>query len=618
MPRYRTNNVNVRGSMGRLNLNSRTGSSASARREGQRAFTRGPRGIHDGLSAPGRAASGTKGAIDTAEDDDDLQEGAESQLEDSLAKGAKKGTRTPRRGRKNAALRGGAGRVDAKRRGPAPGPRPTREGASLTRGKRAPGAVGSARKGTLGRGASSSAKGGLAAANKRAATRRVRKAAQKKARQVGGLAGLPTTPSGAINGAGRTATGAVRAAQLAVQAAHAAASTVRLVIAAVSAISSPPVLLTIVALVVALAAVAALIAIIPGSGEEAQKEEAIICEDGAAAVTADISNLPLSAAGYRGEQLSNAAIIIQAAKDSGLGRDAQLVGLITAMQESNLGANPAIALPNGDGDAGVFQQRQLDGWYGSLEEVTNPTYAAKAFFNGVTAEKPGDYGSVGGGPGYGRIPGLKDIDGWESMAPGDAAQRVQRSAHPDEYAKHVDSANELLNALGGTEVNLADGGGVAGCGTGVGGEATGKVADVIASAKSMLDLGLTYRLGGGTQDGPTGGTIDCSAFTSHAWKSGAGIDIGRSAQDQWNNLAASRVSVSEIQPGDLIFEAWGRRGAVGDPNAVSHVGMYIGNGQMIESSRSKNGPAISPARLDGDQLVGVARPQATDTEEDAS
>ena len=57
---------------------------------------------------------------------------------------------------------------------------------------------------------------------------------------------------------------------------------------------------------------------------------------------------------------------------------------------------------------------------------------------------------------------------------------------------------------------------------------------------------------------------------------------------------------------------------MGDPNAVSHVGMYIGNGQMIESSRSKNGPAISPARLDGDQLVGVARPQATDTEEDAS
>ena len=58
--------------------------------------------------------------------------------------------------------------------------------------------------------------------------------------------------------------------------------------------------------------------------------------------------------------------------------------------------------------------------------------------------------------------------------------------------------------------------------------------------------------------------------------SGAGIDIGRSAQDQWNNLAAYRVTSIEIQPGDLIFEAWGRRGPSGDPNSVSHVAMYIG------------------------------------------
>lgn len=345
-----------------------------------------------------------------------------------------------------------------------------------------------------------------------------------------------------------------------------------------------------------------------GISVQAASSSTSTCSSGAApAIT--IGDLP-AVDGFSSTQVKNGAIIAQAAKDAGLDRRAQLIGIITGMQESQLGDDPSSKLPNGDGDAGVFQQRTYDGWYGSLEMVNDTGYAAKVFFEGVTAKSSGDYGSVGGGSGYGHIPGLKDIKGWEAMTPTIAASEVQRPAeqYRGEYAKHTDDANRLLNALSGVDVDLSSTDTTGGCADG--GAVNGNVESVIEKAKGLLSQDLNYGLGSGDQNGPTGGAIDCSAFTSYAWKSGASVDIGRSAQDQWNNLAASRVNVDEIQPGDLIFEAWGRRGPTGDPNSVSHVAMYIGDGQMIESSRSKNGPTISNARLEGAQFVGIARPTA--------
>src|SRR5918997_2477315 len=91
---------------------------------------------------------------------------------------------------------------------------------------------------------------------------------------------------------------------------------------------------------------------------------------------------------------------------------AVLVALVTAKQESQLGAYPGIERPNGDGDAGVFQQRQKPGWYGTLDQVTKVGYAAGVFLRGkvVTAADvaaPRRAGSIPAGPvGY-TIPGLQ-------------------------------------------------------------------------------------------------------------------------------------------------------------------------------------------------------------------
>lgn len=389
-------------------------------------------------------------------------------------------------------------------------------------------------------------------------------------------------------------------------AASAAAHAVAAIIGTKLAIAFAVILAVVLVLILILSA-------IPGMGRQAEQEEQASCFTGSAPVAADIDNLPV-VAGFTAPQITVGATIAQTAQEAGLGREAQLVGLITAMQESDLGANPAALVPNSDGDAGPFQQRTLNTWYGSPDQVLSARYASEAFFLGVTAKKPGDYGSAGGGEGYGHLPGLVDINGWESLQPTEAAQAVQRSAYPDAYAPHLASANVLLNALDGTEVDLTQTGIIAACAAGIGGEATGQTKDVVAAAQALLPLGLTYRLGAGDQNGPSGGSIDCSSLTSSAWKAGAGIDIGRSAQDQRNNLAAYNVLPQDIQPGDLIFEAWGRLGPIGDSGSVSHVAMYIGNGQMIEASRSRNGPVLSAARLKGPQFIGISRPPSQETE----
>ncbi|MGP5099065.1 C40 family peptidase [Brachybacterium alimentarium] len=364
-------------------------------------------------------------------------------------------------------------------------------------------------------------------------------------------------------------------------------------------------------------------------GDEDDKEEtaasASACAPGAAAIEVNVSNLPDEVAGYSGDALSNAAVIAKVANESGLGRDGQIVGLIVALQESDLGRNPASRTPNGDGDAGVFQQRTYDGWYGSLEDVSDVSYAAKAFFNGVTASSAGDYGSVGGTAGgeFGHIPGLKDVDGWEDMRPTLAASAVQKPREDlrGEYDKHVDTARELLDGLSDAEVNLdeastdeaSDGGGDE-CGSEKAEEieASGDAASAIERAQSMM--GTTYVFGGGDKSGATNGGVDCSGLVMYAY----GLDtseIGRTAQDQFNSLASQSIPVDDIQPGDLIFEAGGRRGAVGDPNSVSHVTMYIGDGQVIEASVSAHKVKTSPTRFDDPSFVDVRRIPSSNAEE---
>ncbi|CDF58131.1 C40 family peptidase [Thermobrachium celere] len=97
--------------------------------------------------------------------------------------------------------------------------------------------------------------------------------------------------------------------------------------------------------------------------------------------------------------------------------------------------------------------------------------------------------------------------------------------------------------------------------------AEGNVSELINIALSLQ--GIRYRYGGTTLNG-----FDCSGFTQYVYRQ-IGVNIPRTASEQAQvGLAVSKES---LRPGDLVFFETVRAG-------ISHVGIYIGNGQFIHAS----------------------------------
>jgi cell wall-associated NlpC family hydrolase len=122
--------------------------------------------------------------------------------------------------------------------------------------------------------------------------------------------------------------------------------------------------------------------------------------------------------------------------------------------------------------------------------------------------------------------------------------------------------------------NMPSGSSAAGCATSAGGvppvmAPTPAVAAAIAYAEQQL--GKPYLWGGTGPD-----AFDCSGLVMMAYRA-AGIYIARTSQVQWTT--ERRIPASQVQPGDLVFFA----GADGTPTSPGHVGLVIGNGQMIEA-----------------------------------
>lgn len=113
-----------------------------------------------------------------------------------------------------------------------------------------------------------------------------------------------------------------------------------------------------------------------------------------------------------------------------------------------------------------------------------------------------------------------------------------------------------------------------------------RVQTVVNAAKAHLGLPYLY---GGTS--PSTG-FDCSGLTQYAFRQ-AGITIPRVSYEQ---AAAGRsVPYSQLQVGDLV--------AFNSP--VSHVGIYVGNGQFIHSP--KTGDVVKITKLSAMQLTAIRR-----------
>lgn len=110
--------------------------------------------------------------------------------------------------------------------------------------------------------------------------------------------------------------------------------------------------------------------------------------------------------------------------------------------------------------------------------------------------------------------------------------------------------------------------------------------DGSSSGSSIVDtarqyLGTRYVYGGASPSG-----FDCSGFVRYVY-SQFGCSLNRTASAQMSN--GTSVSMSELQPGDLVFFLKSGSGA----SRASHVGIYIGGGQFIHASTSSTGVIIS-------------------------
>ena len=109
-----------------------------------------------------------------------------------------------------------------------------------------------------------------------------------------------------------------------------------------------------------------------------------------------------------------------------------------------------------------------------------------------------------------------------------------------------------------------------------------------AIAEAQRQLGKPYVYGGSGPD-----SYDCSGLTAWAWGH-AGHPLPHSAADQY--YGTTHVSVSQLQPGDLVF--------YGSP--PHHVGIYVGNGQMINALHSGTNVEYDSIYMEGD-LIGGGR-----------
>lgn len=99
-------------------------------------------------------------------------------------------------------------------------------------------------------------------------------------------------------------------------------------------------------------------------------------------------------------------------------------------------------------------------------------------------------------------------------------------------------------------------------------------------ATALQYQGYRYKWAG--SDPSTG--FDCSGFVNYVYKL-YGYSMERTAQNIYNTNG-SAVSKEDLQPGDLVFFGWGA-------GSITHVGLYIGDGQFIHASTSSTGVIIS-------------------------
>ena len=259
--------------------------------------------------------------------------------------------------------------------------------------------------------------------------------------------------------------------------------------------------------------------------------------------------------------------------------DAAILGVACAMVETGGGttilnlANPSVpdslkfsydGMGQDHKSIGIFQQQDA-GW-GTVSQRMDPRQSATMFFTHLPPD-------------------------WRNMAPGDAIQRVQRSAFPAKYAAAIPLATQKVQAYRAAQKGVSTvvaaspfSDAVTAAGTAVGMNPA-MMANMASSTPSSVEdvrsrlgkpnpdsegavqtilanMGKPYEYGAKGAD-----TFDCSGLMAWGFRSIGKADIGST----WSIIATvPRVDPSQVQRGDLIIL-----------NDGNHVEMYYGPGVMI-------------------------------------
>lgn len=247
-------------------------------------------------------------------------------------------------------------------------------------------------------------------------------------------------------------------------------------------------------------------------------------------VVVDVATVPagpIGEMGWSGEQLVNAASVMNAGQALGASVRDQTIAVMTAMGESSLRV-----LNSGDAagpdSRGLFQQRT--GW-GTLECRMDATCSSELFFRA-----------------------LLTVSDRASLAPTLVAHEVQRNADPNHYAKFWTDAQAVV-------AGLAPAAAPGECVVGAPG-----------NWSAAIELGISsvgvypYSWGGGDLNGPSYGIddgasikgFDCSSFVRWLVYQTWHKELPRTAHDQAATLQGRGFvtvssDITRLQPGDLVF-----------------------------------------------------------------
>lgn len=130
--------------------------------------------------------------------------------------------------------------------------------------------------------------------------------------------------------------------------------------------------------------------------------------------------------------------------------------------------------------------------------------------------------------------------------------------------------------------------------------ANGNGSDIVQLALSRLGHPYSQALRG------TGNYVDCSYLTLWCYRQ-IGISLPGTAAEQGRYMVEHNLTVAKesLQPGDLVF--WSHK-----PNGrymnITHVGIYAGDGMVVDASYSK-GKVVYRSLFDNDKQVLYGRPQ---------